>query len=399
MKIAVFHNLSSGGAKRALFNNVNFLIKDHEVDIFVPSIADEDYLPLKDISNNLYTFKLKNTVMGSLYSSFKYFPSKISLTDLEKTQKTMAEHVNKEDYDVIFCEQDKYTMAPFFLKYIKKPHVYYCQQPILSRNEISHNLYKKAGLKINKDAERIRLKFYSSRMVKIDKKLMSQSKYNVANSYFSHESIMRAYGINSFVSYLGVETELFKPMDVIKENFVLSVGACIPEKGFDFIIRSIGRIGEKLRPELWIVSDLVNIHWKKYLENLAAQLKVRLRILILISDDELVKLYNKAMVVVYAPYLEPFGLVPLEAMSCGTPVVGVKEGGVRETIINNHTGILCERDEDDFSKHITQLVTDDHKSEELGKNSVKVVNEFWTLEDSGKRILSHLNRAINYYDL
>lgn len=399
MKIAVFHNLPSGGAKRALYNNVAFLSRDHEVDIFVPSIADENYLPLKDVANNVYTFKVKNTALGLLYSTIIYFPSKIFLKDLEKTQKHMAEFVNNEDYDVVLCEQDKYTMAPFFLKYITKPHVYYCQQPILSRSEISQNLYGKAGLDAKNDSESLRLKFYSSRMVNLDKKLINHSKYIVANSYFSHESIMRSYGINSFVSYLGIDTDLFKPLDISKGNFVLSVGRCIPEKGFDFIIRSIGKIEEKIRPELLIVSDLANIHWKNYLENLAAQFKVKLRIQVLISDIELVRLYNQAKLVVYAPFIEPFGLVPLESMSCGTPVVGVKEGGVRESIIHNYTGILTERDEDKFSLRITQLLLDDNKLEELGKNSFKVVNEFWTLQDSGERILSHLARAINYYDL
>ena len=79
MKIAVFHNLSSGGAKRALYGNVNFLSKNHEVDVFVPSTANEDYLPLKNIVNNLKVFPVKNNIPGFLYSAIKYFPSKISL--------------------------------------------------------------------------------------------------------------------------------------------------------------------------------------------------------------------------------------------------------------------------------------------------------------------------------
>jgi glycosyltransferase involved in cell wall biosynthesis len=398
MKIAVFHNLLSGGAKRALYDNVEFLSKDHEVDVFIPSIAEEDYLPLKEIADNLYTFEVKNTLPGFIYSAIKYFPSKVSLRDLEKTQKHMAEVVNQGDHDVVLCEQDKYTMAPFFLKYLKKPHVYYCQQPMLSQTEISKNLYKKAGIETKNNIETARLNFYGSRMVSIDRELANYSKYTVVNSYFSHESILRSYGTNSFVSYLGVNSNLFKPINIPKEDFVLSVGRCIPEKGFDFIIKTLAKIDKKSRPELVIVSDLANTIWKEYLENLAIQLKVKLRIFLLISDDELVKLYNQARLVVYAPYLEPFGLVPLEAMSCGTPVVAVKEGGVRETVLHKSTGILTDRDLVGFSKEITLLLGDDHVIEKYATNSIKLVNDFWTLRRSGKRILNHLIRAIEYHD-
>ena len=71
----------------------------------------------------------------------------------------------------------------------------------------------------------------------------------------------------------------------------------------------------------------------------------------LITDEELVILYNKAKLVVYTPYMEPFGLVPLEAMSCGTPVVGVNEGGVMETVLNGKTGILVERNVNNICKN------------------------------------------------
>jgi glycosyltransferase involved in cell wall biosynthesis len=78
---------------------------------------------------------------------------------------------------------------------------------------------------------------------------------------------------------------------------------------------------------LIVVSDEIDIHVENSLEQRAQKIGVDLRIESLIADDELVSLYNKAQLVLYAPYLEPFGLVPLEAMACGTPVVAVKEGG------------------------------------------------------------------------
>ena len=116
----------------------------------------------------------------------------------------MAEVVNNGDYDVVFCEQDRYTMAPFFLKYIKKPHVYYCQQPNIFRSAISiRNYYKNAGLLKKNLPEYIRLKFYGSRMINFDKKTTQYSKYTIVNSNFSKDNLLQSYGVESFVSLFG----------------------------------------------------------------------------------------------------------------------------------------------------------------------------------------------------
>lgn len=396
MKIAIFHNLPSGGAKRALYNHVNYLAKYHEVDVFVPSTANEDYLPLKNIAHHLKVFPVKNSIIGSLLSSLKYyFHDQISLIDLEKTQKQMADNINNGDYDIVFCEQDQFIVSPFILKYLKKPTIYYCQQPINFRNEIIKILFETAGIKYKNVIGNIHLKLYGSRMVNFDREYMGYSKYTLANSYFSRELILRNYGINSFVSHLGLDTTLFKQMDVPKENFVLSVGQCVPEKGFDFIIKSLSKIGQKQRPEFIIVSDQGNDLWRNYLKDLARRLGVKLTILTMINDDELVTLYNKAQLLVYAPYLEPFGLVPLEAMCCGTPIVAIREGGVRESLIHNKTGILIERDEKLFANAILDLISDDEMAFKFTKNSKKMVKNYWTLNHSGERLLNHMKRAMD----
>ncbi|UTB33261.1 MAG: glycosyltransferase family 4 protein [Methanobacterium sp. ERen5] len=398
MKIAVFHNLSSGGAKRALYNNLIYLSKNHTIDVYVPSTANENFLSLKHIVNNLKVYPVTNSLTGFILSSLKYFPSKSSLTDLKKVQEKMAEDVNSKDYDVVYCEQDRHTMSPFFLKYLKKPHVYYCQQPIIYRNNISKKLYENAGLNNKNLKENLRFKIYGKRMSNLDKQLSNYSKYTVVNSYFSREILLKSYGFNTYVSYLGVNTDVFKQSKIPKENFVLSVGQCLPEKGYEFIIRSLAKIDPSLRPEFVIVSDQGNDSWKNYLIELSSKLNVKLVLLSLIDDKKLVTLYNQAKLVVYAPCLEPFGLVPLESMSCGTPVVGVKEGGVRETVIHGKTGILTERDEFLFSEAIVELLINKDKVNFMSENAVNYIKNFWDIDNSGQRLFHHLKRAVNSYN-
>ncbi len=65
-------------------------------------------------------------------------------------------------------------------------------------------------------------------------------------------------------------------------------------------------------------------------------------------------------------------MVPLEAMSCGTPVVGVNEGGVLETIINRKTGILTNRDETAFANKIELLLKNPEMVTKLSAESIKI---------------------------
>jgi glycosyltransferase involved in cell wall biosynthesis len=217
----------------------------------------------------------------------------------------------------------------------------------------------------------------------------------LTNSYFSKESILRSYGLNSFVCYPGIDTDIFVPLNIPKGDYVLTVGSCQPAKGYDFIIESLSYVSERVRPKLIIVSNFMDTAWKNYLQQLALHKGVELDVRNLVTDEELVALYNKAKLFVYAPYLEPFGLAPLEAMACGTPVVAVKEGGVRESVLHNETGILTERDERMFAEAISELLLDEQTRLQMSRRALEVIKTFWTLEHSGQRLVWHLERAMH----
>ena len=396
MKIAVFHNLPSGGAKRALYGTIDYLVhKGHSVEAYLPSTANEDFLPLTELLDEVHQYQVKNTMGGWLYSTFKYVPpfvKTISLRDLEATQRDIAGIINDSDHDVVLCEQDQYTLSPFFLKYIKKPTVYYCQQP--TRDEA---ILKKLEKMVENQPNKLKgavFNYSEKRDLNIDMENAQHAKYIVANSYFSRESILKGYGLNSYVSYLGIDTNIFRRENVPVEDHVLSVGTITPTKGYDFLIESLSLVKPELRPKLIIAANHSIPEWKNYVVELARQLDVNLEIMDMVDDEKLVELYNTSKLVLYAPYLEPFGLVPIEAMGCGTPVIGVKEGGVRETVLENQTGILVERDPQKFADAITQTLNNQTKLYDMGRNGMKEVERFWTLEHAGERIEKHLENAI-----
>ena len=405
LKIAVFHNLPSGGAKRSLYTYIQYLTQHgHIVDVFIPDTANEDYLPLEAVATSVIKYDVKPSFFREkIYSIFSYVPAiirRVSLNNVMKTEKKIAEDLNKSGYDIVYCEQDQFTMTPVIFKYLEKPSIYYCAQPIRKEKILKkvNDQKTKAGL-FNHPLIRPFADIYVDRVERNDyERDLEFAEYStniLTNSYFTHENILRQYGKNSYVSYIGVDSEMFSPLNLERDNFVLSVGTCIPPKGYDFLIRSIANIPKDIRPELVIVGNSSDELWVDYLKTLAEEKGVVLDLQTMLTDEDLINLYNRAKLVVYAPYLEPFGYVPLEAMACGTPIVGVKEGGLKETIKHNVTGLLTQRDEKDFANAIVELSQNEELWQKCSQNGLKYVESFWTLEKAGERLLRNINRILD----
>ncbi len=133
-----------------------------------------------------------------------------------------------------------------------------------------------------------------------------------------------------------------------------------------------------------------NARERAYLEELARGLDVDLRLLGNVSEAQLVDLYNQALVTVYAPHREPFGLVPVESLACQTPVVAVREGGIQETIVHAHTGLLVERDPEQFARAVAGLLDQPELAAAYGRNGRERVLRYWTWDQAVATLESHL---------
>ena len=162
---------------------------------------------------------------------------------------------------------------------------------------------------------------------------------------------------------MGVNTDLFKPLNFGKSIDVFFIG----DKGktYDLLSRSLKLF--KIKPKLYSM----------FREN-----KMN------ISDEELVRIYNKSRILVALNYNEPFGLIPLEAMSCGIPVIGVNEGGYRESIINGKTGYLIERKPKMLGESLAKLLDNDKLRIDMGRDARKHVKKNWTWDKSIDRFLA-----------
>jgi glycosyltransferase involved in cell wall biosynthesis len=167
-----------------------------------------------------------------------------------------------------------------------------------------------------------------------------------------------------------------------------------PLKGFDFLLEALATLPPAERLPLTIASNFQNPPEKAYLEQLAVNLGVTLKLVGNVTDQRLVELYNQAMLTLYAPVREPFGLVALESMACGTPVVAVGEGGTQETVQHEQTGLLVDRDPAQFAAAVRRLLADTALRETYGHWGRDHAVQNWNWDKAAATVQAHLQTAV-----
>lgn len=125
---------------------------------------------------------------------------------------------------------------------------------------------------------------------------------------------------------------------------ILSAGRLVARKGYADVIRALRAVPDA---EYVVVGgppvgELDRHVLARELRELARSCRVddRLRLVGAVPPVEMPQWYRSADVLAAAPWYEPFGLVPLEAMACGLPVVGTAVGGMADTVVSGVTGQL-----------------------------------------------------------
>ncbi len=116
-----------------------------------------------------------------------------------------------------------------------------------------------------------------------------------------------------------------------------------------------------------------NVEYRGELGTLGKKLGVPVDFRLDISDAERATLFQTALCVVYTPDKEHFGIVPLEAMFAGTPVLAVNSGGPLETVRDGDTGFLREPTPEAFGDALLSLISDPSRATQMGQKGRKHV--------------------------
>lgn len=169
--------------------------------------------------------------------------------------------------------------------------------------------------------------------------------YFLANSENTAARIKKYYDREATVLYPGIEIPQDSshihttPLSTLScqerwDSFYLAVGRCIPYKKFDLLVEAFNGNGKKLI----CVTNTDNKLYKKLKKISGPNIEWKLGI----SRDETQALFASAKAFLFPPE-EDFGLVPLEAMAHGTPVIAYGKGGALETVVPKETGLRWDR--------------------------------------------------------
>jgi glycosyltransferase involved in cell wall biosynthesis len=393
MRIAIYHDLPSGGAKRTLYETVKRLSRQHGLDVYTLSTSDKDFCSLSAHVNAEYVYQfLPSQLFRSPFGRLNQLVRWGDLRRLDRLSRQIAKDIDSRKYDVVFAQPCIWTQAPLVLRYLRTPTVYYLHEPPRHLYEdVGQGRNMSVGLQSKIDAVDPLIWLYRSAARRFDQAAVHAAKLVLVNSRFIQSQSKSIYGIDTVICYHGVDTDAFMPQPQIERaGYVLSVGAIQPHKGYDFLIESFSFIDKQIRPVLHLVGNMNNSSYEDALRAMALKNRVDLLIEVGVDQAALVRKYNEAALVAYAPYNEPFGLVPLEAMACGKPVVGVCEGGVKETVVDNYTGTLVNRDPKVFGAAIQSVLENPSLMARYSENSRKHVLENWSWEKSVTELERHL---------
>ena len=221
----------------------------------------------------------------------------------------------------------------------------------------------------------------------------------IAVSKEDKKDIMDCYGIeNNRIEVIpnGIDIEKYRRREDfsvlekygVKKPYVLFLGRLSRQKGVFETVRGSDSFPKNIK--LVLVTSRAD---EKGIENeLAKEVHKRENIIWInkmLTEDEAVALYSSAEVFTSPSIYEPFGIVNLEAMACGTPIVSTKVGGIKDVVLDGKTGILVgPKNQEEVAEAVNKLLADKELAKRMGEKGRERVEKKFSWERVAERTLA-----------
>ncbi len=324
-------------------------------------------------------------------------------------------HVNAGPRECVPKEQllpfmDEFTMEMF--KFIKRQKVKYqlVHAHFFMSGVVASNIKRLTGIPfaitfhalgmIRKIYQGLNDKFPSNR-IEIERELVMEADKIIAECPQDKKDLIHFYDADErkiVVIPCGFNQHEFAPVGKMearkvlkldpKEKILLQLGRMVPRKGVDNVIRSLSRLKQKgvvckllvVGGESDCASEILTPEIGR-LRSIAKEEGVEEQVVFVGSKSrDLLKYYYSASdIFITTPWYEPFGITPLEAMACGTPVIGSNVGGIKYTVLEGKTGLLVPpKDPMALALRVSLMLSNPELLESMSRHSLTRVNALFT---------------------
>lgn len=363
MKVAIIHDwlVTYAGAERVL---EQFLKLYPDADIF----AVVDVLPQRDRAF-LDSHKITTSFIQKLPFVKSKYRNYLPLMPLA------IEQFDLSNYDLVISSS--HAVAKGVITSPNQLHICYIHSPMRYAWDLQHQYLRES--KLDSGVKGWFTKYLLHKMRLWDVRTTNGVDYFVANSTYIARRVWKVYRRESIVIYPPVDIEAFELYEK-KEDFYLTASRMVPYKKIDLIVEAFAQMPDK---KLIVIGDGPDM----------AKIKVKAGSNVVLmgyqSFDVLKEYMQKAKAFIFAAE-EDFGITPVEAQACGTPVIAYGRGGVRETVIENETGIFFEE------QSTESLIRAIQRFDLMQFNALHVRNQ--SLKFSNERFLKEIKQFIDQHE-
>ena len=236
-----------------------------------------------------------------------------------------TEQFNLTSHDIVVSSS--YVAAKGVLSTADQLHISYVHSPIRYAWDLYFQYLKEGGLETGLKGLMAKLILHYVRL--FDVSTSNRVDHYVANSKTVARRIWKTYRRKAEVIYPPVDTSAFT-LCTEKEDFYLTASRLVPYKRIDLLVEAFRDLPEK---QLIVIGDGPDF------DKIAAKATSNVKMLGHVSFEDLKKYMQHARAFLFAAE-EDFGIVPVEAQACGTPVVAFGKGGATETVVPGETGLF-----------------------------------------------------------
>ncbi len=313
IKVALIQDwLTIIGGSEKVFKEIAGLYPD--ADIFTLVAKNETIKELGFNPDKVHTSFIQNLPFAKTkYRAYlPLFPMAIEQFDLA-------------EYDLVISSS--HAVAKGVLTTANQTHICYCHSPIRYAWDLHHQYMKESGLNKGLKGFLVRYVLHNIRMWDINSS--SRVDFFISNSNFIRQRIKKLYNRESTTIYPNVAIEDFD-LETDKDEYYFTCSRFVPYKKIDLIVKAFAQMPDK---KLIVIGDGPDFEKVKKIATANTTLMGFQPL------DVLKKYMAKAKAMVFAA-VEDFGIVPVEAQACGTPVIAFGRGGVTESVIDGQTGIF-----------------------------------------------------------